>query len=210
VNEATFPILSLTIWLPILGGLVIIALGDESSGADQSGPLSSKGLALGVSILTFLVSLFLYFGFDRSTAAMQFIEQAAWLPAFDINYTLGIDGIALPLIVLTTLINVVVVISAWEVIKDRPAIYLGAFQIMTGLMVGVFWDIQHPGHAHTGVGTQAAVVDFHRFPARLRRQDSHVAGPHVVAGCTRRSAHRRLCRVGGNHVEDGRLWLFAL
>jgi NADH-quinone oxidoreductase subunit M len=120
--------LSLAIWLPILGGLAIIALGDQRS----------RNLALAISVLTLLVSLPLYFGFDLTTASMQFVEHVEWLPGFGINYSLGVDGISMPLIVLTTLINVVVVISAWEVIKDRPAIYLGAFQIMTGLMVGVF------------------------------------------------------------------------
>lgn len=124
----SFPILSLTIWLPIIAGIVIIAVGN--SGA--------RKLAMGASILTFLVSLPLYFGFDSSTAAMQFTENVAWLPSFDINYALGVDGISMPLIVLTTMINVIVVISAWEVIQDRPAIYLGAFSIMTGLMIGVF------------------------------------------------------------------------
>jgi len=122
------PILSLTIWLPILAGLVIIALGNSTS----------RHAALGVSILTFLVSLGLWFGFDTTTSAMQFRESIAWLPMFDVNYTLGVDGISMPLIVLTTLINVIVVISAWEVIKDRTSLYLGCFQIMTGLMVGVF------------------------------------------------------------------------
>ncbi|MFK7852770.1 MAG: NADH-quinone oxidoreductase subunit M [Granulosicoccus sp.] len=124
----SLPILSLTIWIPIIAGLVIIALGD--------GP--ARKLAASASILTLLVSLPLYFGFDASTAVMQFKESAAWLPGFDINYQLGVDGISMPLIILTTLINVIVVMSAWEVIKDRPAMYLGAFSIMTGLMVGVF------------------------------------------------------------------------
>ncbi|MBX2839894.1 MAG: NADH-quinone oxidoreductase subunit M [Gammaproteobacteria bacterium] len=122
------PTLSLIIWLPILAGLAIIAIGDRSC----------RPAALGVSVLTFLLSLPLYFGFDNSTATMQFVENAAWLPGFDINYSLGVDGISAPLILLTTLINVIVVISAWEVIKDRAAMYMGAFQIMTGLMVGVF------------------------------------------------------------------------
>ncbi len=124
----SFPILSLTIWLPIIAGIVIIVAGNEKS----------RKLAMGASVLTFLVSLPLYFGFDASTAAMQFTENVAWLPSFDINYALGVDGISMPLIVLTTIINVIVVISAWEVIKDRPAVYLGAFSIMTGLMIGVF------------------------------------------------------------------------
>ncbi len=124
----SFPILSLTIWLPILAGFLIIALGD--------GP--ARKLAAATSILTLLVSLPLYFGFDPTTAAMQFTESVAWLPGFNINYDLGVDGISMPLIILTTIINVIVVISAWEVIKDRPAMYLGSFSIMTGLMIGVF------------------------------------------------------------------------
>ncbi len=122
------PILSLTIWLPILAGLAIIALSGSAA----------KYTALGVAVLTFLISLSLWFGFDTTTADMQFRESVAWLPAFDVNYALGVDGISMPLIVLTTLINIIVVISAWEVIKDRVGMYLGAFQIMTGLMVGVF------------------------------------------------------------------------
>lgn len=122
------PILSLTIWLPILAGIAIIVLGDRIA----------RPAALVVSIATFLISLPLYFGFDRGTADMQFTESVAWLPSFDIQYALGVDGIAMPLVILTTLINVIVVISAWEVIKDRPAMYLGSFQVMTGLMVGVF------------------------------------------------------------------------
>ncbi len=128
MNDSSFPVLSLTIWLPIVAGLVIVMLGDKHA----------RPLAAVVSILTLLISLALFTGFDRTTALMQFTEHALWLPGFDINYALGIDGIAMPLIILTTLINVVVVISAWEVIKDRPAMYLGSLQIMTGLMVGVF------------------------------------------------------------------------
>ena len=124
----SFPILSLTIWLPIIAGIVIIATGNATA----------RKYAMGASVATFVVSLPLYFGFDTTTAAMQFTENAAWLPSFGINYELGIDGISMPLIILTTMINVIVVISAWEVIKDRPAIYLGAFSIMTGLMIGVF------------------------------------------------------------------------
>ncbi len=128
MNESSSYILSLTIWLPILGGAAIVALGDSRA----------RPLAALVSVLTLLVSLPLYFGFDKTTAAMQFTEQLKWLPDFGINYLLGVDGISMPLVILTTLINVIVVISAWEVIKDRPAMYLGAFQIMTGIMVGVF------------------------------------------------------------------------
>lgn len=122
------PILSIVIWLTLFGGFVVLFVGDERS----------RPVALAVAILAFLLSLPLYFGFDRSTAELQFVEHVAWLPAFNINYSLGVDGIAMPLILLTTFINVVVVISAWDIIKDRPALYLCAFQIMTALMVGVF------------------------------------------------------------------------
>ncbi len=128
MNESNSILLSLTIWLPIIGGIAIL----------MAGTARSRPFALAVSVLTFLVSLPLFFGFDKTTPAMQFTQNLAWLPAFDINYSLGIDGISMPLIILTTFINVIVVISAWEVIKDRPALYLGCFQIMTGLMVGVF------------------------------------------------------------------------
>ena len=122
------PILSLIIWLTILGGLLTLFVGDQRC----------RMTALVISILAFLLSLGLYFGFDNSTAEMQFVEHAAWLPSFGINYGLGVDGISAPLIILTTFINVVVVISAWEVIQDRPAMYLASFLIMTGFMVGVF------------------------------------------------------------------------
>ena len=122
------PILSLIIWLTILGGVLTLAVGEQRC----------RMTALAVSILAFVLSLGLYFGFDSSTADMQFVEHAAWLPSFGINYSLGVDGISLPLIILTTFINIIVVISAWEVIKDNPAMYLASFLIMTGFMIGVF------------------------------------------------------------------------
>ena len=121
-------LLSFLIWLPILAGIAILLVGDRHA----------RKAGLAASIVTFVASLWLYFGFDTTTAAMQFPEHTTWLPGFDINYTLGVDGISMPLVVLTTFINVIVVISAWEVIKDRVAMYIGSFQIMTGLMVGVF------------------------------------------------------------------------
>lgn len=122
------PILSIIIWLTILGGIVVLFSGDERC----------RPIALAISVVAFLFSLPLYFGFDKNTADMQFVENVAWLPSFDVNYALGVDGIAMPLILLTTFINVIVVISAWEVIKDKPAMYLASFLIMTGFMVGVF------------------------------------------------------------------------
>ena len=122
------PILSIIIWLTILGGFAVLFAGEERC----------RGVSLFVAVAAFLASLGLYSGFDTSTADMQFVQSVPWLPAFDINYALGIDGIALPLIMLTTFINIIVVISAWRVIEDNLPLYLAAFQIMTGLMVGVF------------------------------------------------------------------------
>ncbi len=122
------PILSLIIWLSIFGGLLTLFVGDQRC----------RMLALVISIIAFVLSLALYFGFDSSTAEMQFVEHMAWLPSFGINYSLGVDGISAPLIILTTFINIIVVISAWEVIQDKPALYLASFLIMTGFMVGVF------------------------------------------------------------------------
>ena len=123
------PILSFVIWLPIIGGLLVLASGDR---------LNPRPLSLAIAMITFLTSLLLYSGFDSSTADMQFEEKAAWIPVFKIFYHLGIDGISMPLIILTTFTTVLVVLAGWEVIKDRPAQYMAAFLIMEGLMNGVF------------------------------------------------------------------------
>ena len=77
-------------------------------------------------------------GFDLGTHEMQFVERAAWIPAFHIHYHLGVDGISMPLILLTTLMTVLVVLAGWEVIRYRPAQYMAAFLIQEGLMVGAF------------------------------------------------------------------------
>jgi NADH-quinone oxidoreductase subunit M len=125
------PLLSFVIWLPIVGGLLILA----DSEREGSNP---RPLALAFAMLTFLTSLLLYSGFDSSTAAMQFEEQASWISAFNVYYHLGVDGISMPLIILTTFTTVLVVLAGWEVIKERPAQYMAAFLIMEGLMNGVF------------------------------------------------------------------------
>src|SRR5210317_945729 len=126
-----FPILSLCIWLPIIGGFAVLASGDAQ--AERT-----RRLALAVSVLTFLASLPLFTGFDSSTAAMQFVERSAWIERFSIEYFLGVDGISMPLILLTTFTTVLVVLAGWEVIQKRVAQYMGAFLIMEGLMIGVF------------------------------------------------------------------------
>ena len=129
--SADWPILSIVIWLPIIGGLLVLGSGDRA-------PNVSRWLALVVSIATFLLSLPLWTQFDSTTASMQFVEKAAWIPAYDINYYLGVDGISMPLIILTTFITVLVIIAGWEVIQYKPSLYMAAFLVMEGVMVGVF------------------------------------------------------------------------
>ena len=126
------PLLSLVIWLPILGGLAVLAASRHTTDANI------RWMALAVSAVTFLASLPLFFSFDSSTHEMQFVEMAAWIPAFNINYHLGVDGISMPLILLTTFSTIFVVAAGWEVIKDRVAQYMAAFLIMEGMMIGVF------------------------------------------------------------------------
>jgi NADH-quinone oxidoreductase subunit M len=120
--------LSLTIWTPIIGGLLILFAGDKWS----------RQLALLFSVATFVISIPLYTQFNSGTAAMQFVQNVPWVASFNVNYHLGVDGFSMPLIVLTTFMTVVVVISAWEVIRKRTAQYMAAFLIMEGIMVGVF------------------------------------------------------------------------
>ena len=125
-------LLSILIWLPILSGIVVLA-----TGGDSRADLARK-LSLGLSIVIFILSIPLYTGFDASTAQMQFTEHHSWISAFNIYYSLGVDGISMPLILLTTLLTVVVIIAGWQVIQDRVAQYMAAFLIMEGVMIGVF------------------------------------------------------------------------
>jgi len=124
-----YPLLSLVIWLPILGGFAILFNGDNAM---------TRPLSLIVSLLTLVLSIGLYTSFDMTTHEMQFVEHMPWVPVFDINYYLGIDGFSMPLIILTAFSTVIVVIAGWEVIQDRVAQYMAAFLIMEGLMIAVF------------------------------------------------------------------------
>ena len=125
------PILSLLIWAPILGGIWVLYIGDRQEE-------TVKYFTLAVSILVFVLSLLLLNGFDTSTYQMQFVEQAAWIKSFNIYYRLGIDGISLPLILLTTFMTIVVIISAWEVIQTRVSQYMASFLFLEGFMLGTF------------------------------------------------------------------------
>ncbi|MDH5447209.1 MAG: NADH-quinone oxidoreductase subunit M [Gammaproteobacteria bacterium] len=127
-----WPILSLVIWIPIIGGILVLATANESRVSQ------TRVLSLVVSILTFILSIPLYTDFQIGTHLMQFQENASWIKAFNINYHLGVDGISMPLILLTTFMTVIVVIAGWEVIKFKQSQYMAAFLIMEGLMNGVF------------------------------------------------------------------------
>ncbi len=126
------PLLSLVIWTPIVGGLLVLATGSRHGG------LEAKVLALLVSLLTFALSVPLFAGFDTTTAQMQFTELHPWIATLNVYYHLGVDGISMPLILLTTFTTVLVVIAGWEVIKEKPAQYMAAFLILAGLMNGAF------------------------------------------------------------------------
>jgi NADH-quinone oxidoreductase subunit M len=123
--------LSIVVWLPILGGIAVMALGSERA---QLG----KQLALGVSIVTFALSLALWTGFDFDSAAMQFVENVPWIERLGAAYALGVDGISMPLVLLTTFLTPFVVVAGWQVIETRPAQYFAAFLILEGLMLGTF------------------------------------------------------------------------
>lgn len=125
-----WPLLSLLIWLPILGAVFVASIGEQS-------PKLVRPLALGIALAVFALSLLLYAGFDATTAAMQFQEKAVWIGAFNIHYHLGIDGLSLPLILLTTLIGALIIVAGWR-IEDRVHLYMASFLLLQGLMVGVF------------------------------------------------------------------------
>ena len=125
-------ILSFSIWLPIAFGILVLATAQESQ------PNATRWLSLFGSVASFLVTIPLYTRFDFSDGTFQFEEGFSWIPAFNINYHLGVDGIAVPLILLTSFTTIIVIISAWEVIQQRVAQYMACFLIMSGLMIGVF------------------------------------------------------------------------
>src|SRR3569833_3712061 len=124
-------LLSVLIWLPILAGVLILVLGERNLGA-------GRWIALITTIVTLLLSLPLIANFNTGTADFQCVESLAWIPRFHANYALGLDGISLPLVVLTAFITIFVVIAGWSVIEVRAAQYFAAFLIMEGLMIGVF------------------------------------------------------------------------
>jgi NADH-quinone oxidoreductase subunit M len=125
-------ILSVAIWLPIAFGTLLLAVGRQEQAA------TARWIALVGALLSFLVTVPLITGFDTGSAAMQFAENLSWIERFNVRYHLGVDGISVWFVLLTAFITVIVVIAAWEVITERAHQYLGAFLILSGLMIGVF------------------------------------------------------------------------
>ncbi len=125
-------LLSLAIWVPIAAGVLILLTGGDKNADGQ------RTLALLGSVLGFLVTLPLWTGFDSTSAAMQFVETAQWVPAFNIFYQVGVDGIAMPFILLNSFTTILVVLAGWAVIKERTGQYMAAFLIQSGLLNGVF------------------------------------------------------------------------
>ena len=129
--------LSILIWLPVLGGIALLVIGDAGDfRSSRAGAM--RWVALAVSLLVLLLSAVLYTRFDSGSALMQFVEQVPWIAALDAHYYLGIDGISAPLIILTAFITPLVIIAGWDTITARPAQYFAAFLILEGLMIGVF------------------------------------------------------------------------
>jgi NADH-quinone oxidoreductase subunit M len=126
-----WPLLSLLVWLPVLGGIGVLVAGRDDAAR-------ARWFALGVAALVFGLAVGLWVAFEAGVAGMQFVEQADWISAFGIQYYLGVDGISMPLVVLTAFATLLVVVAAWEVVQYKPAQYLAAFLIMEGIMIGVF------------------------------------------------------------------------
>ena len=130
---AGIPLLSLAIWIPILGGLLVLAVG----GNDRNAPLA-RVTSLFAAALGFAVTLPLWFEFDAATSALQFVEIRDWIPRYAVHYHLGVDGISMPFVLLNSFITLIVVIAGWEVIQERVAQYMAAFLIMSGIINGIF------------------------------------------------------------------------
>ncbi len=123
--------LSLAVWVPIVAGLIVLAVGDRNL-------REARGIALFGASVGFLVTIPLVTGFQTGTSAMQFVEMNPWIPRFNVNYHLGVDGISVLFILLNSFITVLVVIAGWEVIRSRVAQYMAAFLVMSGLLNGTF------------------------------------------------------------------------
>jgi NADH-quinone oxidoreductase subunit M len=129
---SSFPILSAAIWIPILFGVALLAVGNDRNAQ------AVRVVALVGALLGLLATLPLFTEFDRASSAAQFVELTPWIESFAVNYHLGVDGLSVWFVILTAFITVIVVVAGWEVITERVAQYMAAFLILSGLMIGVF------------------------------------------------------------------------
>ena len=129
-----FPILSLVTFLPIVGAVFILTI----RGEDDVVARNARNVALWASIITFVLSLFIWINFDTATADFQFVERLEWMPAFNISYHMGVDGISMLFVLLTTLLTPICILASWQSITDRVREYMIAFLVMEGMMVGTF------------------------------------------------------------------------
>lgn len=131
---APWPILSLVTFLPLVGAFFIMAI----RGDDMVVARNARYVALWTSLMTFALSLFIWFDFERGTADFQFVEQVDWMPAFGITYHMGVDGISMPFVLLSTLLTPICVLASWDTITSRVKEYMIAFLVLETLMVGMF------------------------------------------------------------------------
>ncbi len=132
MNLDNFPILSCLIWLPVLGSLLVLMVGKEHQYR------YARMIAMIIAILSLAASVPLWLQFDLTTSALQFTEHADWIPTYGIRYDLGVDGISMPLLVLTNVTTILVIMTSWTMVQEKVAQYLAAFLIMQGMIVGVF------------------------------------------------------------------------
>lgn len=133
-NSVGFPILSTLIFLPVAGAALLLLI-------DRGKEELIKWVSLGVSIITFLISLLLFTNFDKTTHLMQFTEKYAWIPAWNVNYALGLDGISILFVLLSTLITILCVLISWNSVKTRFKEFFISLLVLEGAMIGVFCAI---------------------------------------------------------------------
>lgn len=131
---SSWPILSIVTFLPLIGVLFILLSGGDKKSAEHN----SKMLALWVSSFTFIISLILYFGFDPDFVGFQFEEQLEWIAGSGISYHLGVDGISMPFILLSTFLTPLAILASWRSIKQRVPEFMIAFLVLETMMVGMF------------------------------------------------------------------------
>jgi NADH-quinone oxidoreductase subunit M len=129
-----WPILTIITFAPLAGAIMMLAIRAEPEVTASN----SRWAALWISLFTFGVSLLLWFGFERGTAEFQFVEETIWIPGFDISYKLGVDGISMPFVLLSTLLTPICILASWDAIKVRVKEYMIAFLVLETMMVGMF------------------------------------------------------------------------